>query len=191
MKNIILFLLLFSLISCNSTTLKPENHDVLIEKIVIEDSDSIILEGGIILFCKSNSKDKIGYMDTYDLIKTYNNDPRYQSNNNEKFVSDIINLKIGFDCDDIIRCFSINDTVKSFYNKSDFSKFLLNYCTTDDNIEYRITNNLSYNSQLTVIYYLFKNNYYTVFEDLSGFYYSGKIDHWLIKQEKPLELEES
>ncbi|MDU1905991.1 MAG: hypothetical protein E6772_14545 [Dysgonomonas sp.] len=189
MKYLALILLFLPSLFCCSHNTESINHDKLINGILREDSDSLILDNGIILFCKSNIKEQMGYMTIYALQKTYNNDSRYQSNNNKKFISDVINWKIALDCDDIIRCFTISNVVKTYYENNDFQKFLMNYCTTNDSIEYTIKSSLPFEIEMSVIFYLYQNGYYTSHNDIAGAYYSSEIDYLFFENEK-IELEE-
>lgn len=178
---LIFFILILTIIGCNTNQLDSRSHEILINGILNEEND-LVLDDGIIVFCRSTNKGKIGYLTVYGLHKTYNNESEYKNIDNHKFVSDFINMKESFDCDSIIRCFILNDTVTTFYNQNNFQVFLFNYSRKFDN-EYIINNGPSYSAQMSVIYYLYHNNLYTIYSDLTGFYYASILDNLLTPQE--------
>ena len=173
-KRIIMIVLITISFSC-----KDQRQDInqqFVVSIVKEEIDS-----QIILFLKSNDKDQIGYTTISILQKTYGADSRFKTKDKHNFISKTLSQEIAFNCGDIVQCFILNDTIKDFYANNSFSAFLKNYCVLNISQEYIIRENLSFNAELSVIYFLYQNEFYTTQDDVSG-YYSTRSLKTLYKQ---------
>lgn len=158
--------------SCENVK-KRDIHSALITALSAEDPNEFSYYPHIIIFCKCDNS-KIGYLDVYGLNKNFNI-PKYNKLGYSRFISEVINLNLAIDSLATYLSFSLNDTIAAEYNETQFNKFLAKYTDASSvENEYRLTNDLSYNSTLTVLYYLYQNNYYSSFDDYLGFFYSHK-----------------
>ena len=176
MRLFLIFNIMLLFVSCNFTkeqSKEPDPFEGL--KRIDESSDDYTINGSMFLFGKSDSSGRIKYGLIYRVINFYLHDPRYNQLDYTEFISNLISNS-DFACDDIMQSFKINDTIRNSYDKNKFSAFLLKYSSDTINDKYIISKDLSFNSQLSVIYYLYLNNYYTDFDDYSGCYFSRKID---------------
>lgn len=180
-----LFIILLFAYCCKTQLSEDDSHKLLVEEILNETIDD-----GVIIFAKSDVEDEIVYMTIYTLQKIYKNDTTYIIKDNKNVIADILDFKVPFGCNGIIKCFSINDVIKKDYEDKGISYLLSTYCTAKDNNIYAIRSVLSYDEQLSIIYYLYENNYFSSFDDLLGVYYCGKMNEF-IKAKGILELEES
>ncbi|MFT3994419.1 MAG: hypothetical protein QM660_08935 [Dysgonomonas sp.] len=149
------------------------SHDQLIEYLSKEGSDVWPSYSHIIIFCKCDNQ-KVGYLDVISLRKGFNI-PKYNELGYSKYISEAINLDLEIDSLETDTSFTLNDTITSEYNNISFDEFLKKYTTRSSvNSEYQLLNGLSYNSTLTILYYLYQNNYYSYFDDIAGLFYSRK-----------------
>ena len=125
----------------------------------------------VFLFCKIG-ENQYGLIDSYGLEKNFNN---YNASMDYKhFVENVMNNKIQLSCDDMYDCFQLNDTITFFYENNDWEVFLNKYSHNWSNDIYAV-NDMYVKDKLSIFYYMFINNYFTSFDDISGFYSIGKI----------------
>lgn len=149
------------------------SHNYLIEYLSKEGPEVWPSYSHIIIFCKCDNG-KIGYLDVSGLRKGFNV-PKYNELGYSKYITDAINLELVMDSIETYTSFTINDTISKVYNDISFDRFLKKYTDQElSNGEYKLKNDLSYNSTLTLMYYLYQNNYYCYFDDLVGSYFTRK-----------------
>jgi hypothetical protein len=68
------------------------------------------------------------------------------------------------------RVFTLDKDVTHVYKTKKFTDFMLSYFEIYGNDQYTLRKEISENERNTIFYYLFINNYLTVFDDYSGFY---------------------
>ena len=158
--------------SCTKAN-KPGSHDSLIDYISNEGPEAWPAYSHIIIFCKCDNGE-IGYLDVFGLRKGFNV-PEYNKLGYSKYVSDVINWKQTIDPKETYISFTLNDTISESYHDNTVENFLKIYTEREyADGEYLLKRDLSYNSTLTFIFYLYQNNYYTSYDDYSGFYSTVK-----------------
>jgi len=68
--------------------------------------------------------------------------------------------------------FVLDKDITFQYQTRKIADFFLLYFKQDNNDRYILNNDISENQRNTIFYYLFINNYLTVFDDYSGSYYA-------------------
>jgi hypothetical protein len=82
--------------------------------------------------------------------------------------------------------FSLDKNVTYEYQTKKFIDFLLSYFKNDGENQYVLTSKITDNERNTVFYYLFINNYLTVFDDVIGNYYAFSTSEIMAKTSFPL-----
>lgn len=174
MKLIFLFASAFYLFcSCSNKENDYFTKESLVEYISNEDPRTSSNLPLVFLFCKSNDADRLGFIDNYGLQKHFLTTD--SSLNYKVYIQDIFNYKIKIDCQSLNECFNLNDTITDSYENNQLDNFLAKYSKKVIKNVYSINTELSYNAKLTVSYYLFLNDYFTQFDDISGLYYVEKL----------------
>ena len=180
----IFFIISIHVLVMSSCNRNPSNHSLLINNVVKDNEDSFSSLSNIILFCKVQDESHIGVTDVSGIQKNYKNTHLTNQSSYQEYVNDILNWNIILETIDINEVFIPNDTITLYYNNHSFSDFLSKYCDKTKDGRYSVIANISHNSQLTIIFYLYRNNYYTIYDDYIGLYYSEEVNSLLTRFEK-------
>ncbi|WP_306353667.1 hypothetical protein [Flavobacterium sp. '19STA2R22 D10 B1'] len=122
----------------------------------------------IILFgkCKEGNV-KLVYMNELRAIYKL----RYSKMTYLDYLNEVLNQKLDISDEKETECFDLNKEITEKYNSHSLSDFINIYYDKPQEDTFRLKNGLSKEEQETIFYYLFKNNYLTVFDDYIGFYY--------------------
>jgi hypothetical protein len=177
MKNAII--LLFSLItlSCNNKGQQIEKETI--SKLSQGDFSIPSVHGFLYLFF-SVEGDKKGQGNINILHDIY---IRYYKNtykNFSLFLSDALNQKIIFkekECDDHdISYFKLNHIVEKHYHELSLMNFIKYYCDKDDKSNFFVKRKYNNDKYLmTILFYLFLNNYEITSDDYIGKYQARKV----------------
>jgi len=181
------FLLLIFFTSVFSCTNQNHiTHQELIEFISNEDPDGYSLVSEIYLFSIFKNENKIKLLDSSILLKGHYhffNDVSYKD-----FVLGVFSNKCNLECTEVYECFALDEVISADYNQLSFSSFVEKYIIHRSKNNHTIKKDLSHNATLTVMYYLFLNDYFTVYDDISGLYYSERMKS--LPTEESIKLEE-
>lgn len=171
----VIFIIITSMLfSCVSKEESYINNKELIQHISNEDADLPSLYSGIYLFCEINKKEKkFQLLDSSALLKAHYG--FYQNMTYKDFVLNVFTNQLIIDCEEVYECFTINDTIATEYNNSPFPEFANKYAKSFANNIYTLKRDLSLNVRLSVMYYLFINDYYTSYDDVAGYYSSERM----------------
>jgi len=149
------------LISCSSFR-KPE---ILTGLALVDDtvSNKIEINGDMLVFCKSSNVDKpIASAPLMWLIKDYVADSvnHKMDKDFKSYISDIYDFKIEYFNNDKT-CFKLNDSISRFYKTNGFEIFLDSVVKNKNSeIRFRLKNEDDNEKLQTIMYYLYKNDYY-------------------------------
>ncbi|MDH6311471.1 hypothetical protein M2137_000221 [Parabacteroides sp. PFB2-10] len=96
------------------------------------------------------------------------------SMNYKTYLRKILNEDIHIDLPE--SCFRLNAVISDNYAKMNFNAFFSLYCYENGSV-FRIAQSLSENESLTVLYYLFLNEYYSFWDDYIGIYSIRKLEN--------------
>ena len=157
-------------ISCNKKENPPFNK-TLIERISEESVNYPSYYSGIMFFCKSQDN-KIVSLNVYELREIYSKEFRYLSYN--FFLTKLLNQKIAIQYNNK-KEFNINEDIEKQYISMNTDDFLNFYCRKTSKDRYTLKLNIPKSERSTIFYFLFINNYLTVFDDIGGFFIIEKI----------------
>ena len=170
MKNSIIILLYLS--SCIT------KHNVCFDSRVIniistEDINFPSYFSGIPFFCKGEN-DKTILLDVQELWEMYNENTF--EIDYETFLTKALNQQMVVS-DKVLKdkgrsTFYLDKEVANEYRKNKFEDFILLYFENIGNNRYKLNIKIDENKRNTIFYFLFINNYLTVFDDYIGFYYA-------------------
>jgi hypothetical protein len=187
-RKLLLTVYCFSLFVCCQQK-NGKQHDLFIECLIKEEFQNNSLYQDIIVFCKINDNDKLGYLNTGRLRILFNHDSLYLKMGYHKFIEGVVRQKIVLDKKEVEGNFVPNDRIISKCNKEPFSDFLTTYTECMNENEYSVKNYLSFNEKMTVLYCLYQYDYYSGFDDVIGLYFSEKIDLILQRAVERIEIE--
>jgi len=183
---VIIVAITFLIFSCNTTKTSNNNvitteNDTLLDLPGVNDVDSGAISFGDLLFCKTQNSGQIGAAKLFNFIREYIGRKMYNDMTFEKYISDIYLLNTKMECDNsLVFCFELNDSVCNLYKKNTFAEYLRQTTNTSkfekDLYLVKTNSDVSDTVLYTVMYYLYINNYYCAFDDLSGYWYCEKID---------------
>jgi len=165
-KIVTVLIVLCYLLSCGK---KQNIHfdDCLIKRISKEDLNYPSLYSRYSFFCQGE-KDSILFLEVRELKELF--DENSLGMDYETFLTKALNQQIIFsNVNRMVFCLDRNITYK--YQTINLEKFIHLYFNSNNNRKYVLTKNISENQKRTVSYYLFINNYLSVFDDYTGFYY--------------------
>lgn len=156
--------IVFALISCN----KKQNTSIDDKFILLISKDSEpSLFGGISFYCKGEN-DKIIQIESKDLRVLYSKgtfNMDYLS-----FLRKVLNLEIVLHPKGLVYEFNIDVNINKEYQNRKFSDFIHLYCKGIGADEYVLKKGFTENQRNSIFYFLFINNYLSVFDDYSGSY---------------------
>jgi hypothetical protein len=166
-KFVILSIFVFHFISCN-TKQSVSFDNCLIELISMEDPNfpSQFLE--IHFYCQGENNEIL--LTNAQEFKFVYEESHYDMNY-KTFLTKLLNQQIVIN-NDHGEAFSLDRDVTQEYQTKKFTAFLLSYFKNDGENHYVSVNKVTENERNTVFYYLFLNNYLTVFDDVIGCYYA-------------------
>lgn len=130
---------------------------------------------GYILFFETKIKNQITYTTAFDLQRDLYYSPKYKNIDKEAFFKKIMFGEVILSCKDFSQCFTIVPKITENYQKNNFNDFLkTNTKYIEEGNGYIINHTYNYDEKISVAYYLYQNNYYTVFDDYSGDFFSQK-----------------
>ena len=168
---IFIFLICFQYgcVTCNH---KYQAYQDMKELVLDKDSPRL----GYFLFFPTKTKNKIAYREAYYLQRELNYSPKFKGTDIESFFKDIMLGKIILSCGDLVECFTLSPVVMDEYKKKGLGEFAKEYATyNEENKNYIINSTLSDDEKLSVAYYFYLNNIYTVYDCYSFDYFSRRV----------------
>jgi len=192
MKTKLLIIVSFFIIFlCCQQEIERGDHSLFINCLIGEylQNNNTSLYNDIIIFCKVNRKDKLGYIGIDRLQILFNRDSSYIKMRYPTFIKNVICQSITLDEKEVEGIFIPSDRIISECGKKSFSEFLAIYadCTYNNRCAV-IRKNLSLNEEMTVLYCLYQHNYYSGFDDVTGLYFSEKIDFILKRKTEKIDI---
>ena len=144
-------------------------------KDLIFNEDSLRTSGHF-LFFQTDIKNKIAYREANYLQSEFYYSPKFKDVDVESFFKDIMMGKTILPCGDLVECFTLSLVIMDEYKKKGLDEFAKEYATYDEkDNNYIINPTLSNEEKLSVAYYFYLNNIYTVYDCYSFDYVSRKI----------------
>ena len=115
------------------------------------------------LFFQTSTKNRISYTEVCYLQSELKYSPKYKGIDIELYFKEVMMGKIILPCEGIIDCFDLAPAIMGDYKRKSFEEFIKMYATyyEEDN-KYIISQSLSENEKLSVAYYFYLNNIYTI-----------------------------
>ena len=131
---------------------------------------------GYFLFFLTDTKNEIAYREAYYLQSELNYSPKFKDVDIQLFFKDIMFGKIVLPCGDLVACFTLSPDIMDKYKQEGIDRFLQIYATyyEKDN-SYVINSSLNHEETLSVAYYLYLNNIYTVYDGYELDYISRRV----------------
>lgn len=129
------------------------------------------------LFVHTDKKATIGYVSTNELRSNLLYDKKYKNSNLDSLVSKMLKGEYAFPLDslELSGRFEFSSYVTDCYMRQSFKSFLNCFTQSDkEGNEFMINHELTQQEKLTVIYFLYFNGYYTVYDDYEGRYFARK-----------------
>jgi len=127
--------------------------------------------GAFLLFFKTHDKNKIACEKARDFQSTLHRLSEF----NESFYKDIMLGKIILSCEDIGECFTLSPVILDDYKKKGIEKFIETQTKLSaEGNGYVINPILSNDKKLSIAYFFYLNNIYTVIDEYTGHYISWK-----------------
>jgi len=156
--------IMFALISCN----KKQNISIDDKFILLISKDSEpSLFRGISFYCKGENN-KIIKIESRDLRMLYNKG--IFNMNYLSFLRKVLNQQIALHSKRGVYEFNIDENINKEYQSRKFSDFIHLYCKGIGTDEYVLKKGFTENQRNSIFYFLFINNYLSVFDDYSGSY---------------------
>lgn len=170
-KKIILMLIIVVLLlgSCRSLNSLKENNKL--KNLVLYDD----LHYSEMLFFPTEVKDQIGHITIFNLRRNLLYDNRYDNYNLDSLLSEILKGNYLFRCNELEGCFNLSAFIEDDYKKLPFKSFLRKFTKYFDDCDcFMIDYALAGEEKKTVMYFLYLNGYYTVYDDYEIRYFSIK-----------------
>lgn len=138
------------------------------------------------LFFATKKQNYIGSLTAFELQRDFLTTSRYKGYNLDSLLTKAIAGKYLFDCDDMSYCFIPDSLIASDYRQYSFNDFLHKYTKEHGfNDEFIVNTELSANSKLTVVYFLYLKGYYSRFHDYDGVYVTTKgLGNYRLEEEE-------
>ena len=128
------------------------------------------------LFFQTATENKIAYREADYLQSEFYYSPRFKNVDTESFFKDIMFGKKILPCGDLVECFTLSSAIEDEYKRNGFDEFAKEYATyNEEDKNYIINPTLSDDEKLSVAYYFYLNNIYTVENNHSGYFISRKV----------------
>ena len=169
---IIFILLICSQYGCVTYSHKYQAYKDM-KELVMDKEDPRL---GYLLFFPTETKNKIAYREAYYIQSELNYSPKFKGTDIESFFKNIMLGKIILSCGDLVECFTLSPTIMNKYKMKKIDEFAKEYATYNEkNKNYIINPALSNDEKLSVAYYFYLNNIYTVYDCYSFNYFSRKV----------------
>ena len=130
---------------------------------------------GYLLFFHTKDKNIIAYQPVYNLQSEFHDSSKFKEVDIDTYFKNIMMGKITLSCKDLTECFTISPVITDEYRRKSLEEFLYKYAMSDtENSRYIIDPSLSYDEKLSIAYYLYLNNIYTIIDDYTGYFISRK-----------------
>lgn len=173
-KTVIYIIIVISvLLSCSQKKVDYIKNYELIEHISKENPDLYSVFAGIYLFMKDKKTKELIAVDSSDLMRLYSN--KYDRMTYGNFIKGVFSNKIKIYCEEVSYCFDLDDNITRTYEEESFPFFLKKYCRNYSQDKYLIIRELPKKETFTVMYYLYINNYFSAYDDISGYYDSERM----------------
>ena len=187
---VILLAYCFCLLFCCQRNSEEIKHKAIIDGISSENpEDYFSLYSNIMIFCKTQDINKLGYITVDGMVSIFNHDSLFQKMDYHKFIEGVINQKITLEDKYIEYSFVPDSAIVSEYKNYSFSEFFEANTDSLDVNRFLVESGQSIEKTMTVIYCLYQQKYYTGFDDYYGLYFSRKIDQPLKKTAEKVEIE--
>ena len=131
--------------------------------------------GKYLLFFETQNKNKIIFVAAIDMQYPLRHSPIFKGIDIESAFKDIMLGKTILSCRDLGECFALSRIISEEYKKKGIKEFLKIYAIQSEyNYRYVINPNLSNEEKLSVAYYFYLNNIYTLIDDYTGHFISWK-----------------
>jgi len=180
-KKVTILIALCYLLSCGK---KQNFHfdDCLINLISKEDLNYPSLYSRYSFFCQGEN-DSILFLEVRELKELF--DKNSLGMDYKTFLTKALNQQITFSNLNS-KAFCLDKNITYEYQTINLEKFIHLYFNSNNNGKYVLTKNISENQKKTIFYYLFINNYLSVFDDYAGFYYVFPTSELYSRAEKLL-----
>lgn len=183
---------------CKNDETKKNDLDRTIEKIIeVSKEDGYSDFMYLYLFKKGNTTDGLVHFDIDELRRLYFGKHITNITDNltfDEFLRDIIENRINLECDVLGECFFMDESISKEYKLLGFSKFREKYTSNilSNGVVSLNINDLEREKILSIIYFLYLNNFFTDWADYEGSYFSKKLlDTDIVQRPKDvIELEE-
>jgi hypothetical protein len=160
-------------VGCNDKS-KYYISEKLIQSISEEDSSFPSKYNGIIFFGKCTN-DEIMVLDIKQIRDIYLSD--YSHLEYKSYISELFNQQLTLNFDLGYPKYVLSTEVKYNYRNLNFESFINMYCIKTNNSNFVLKNNSNNEiNKTTVLYYLFLNNYLTIFDEHTGIYVVTKFN---------------
>jgi len=178
---LIIFILLICFQSGCVTNKKHKYQAYQDMKDLIFDEDSL-RTSGYFLFFQTDVKYTIAYREANYLQSEFYYSSKFKNVDTESFFKDIMIGKTILPCGDLVECFTLSPVIVDEYKKKGLDKFAKMYATYyEESKEYIINPALSEDEKLSVAYYFYLNNIYTIYDCYSFDYISRRVPLYFIE----------
>lgn len=166
-------------ISCSTRKEFPEAYSDLKPFVLNQDNAGYMY----MMFFKTEDEN-IAYIEAFNLQRNLYNSSKYNNIDKGIFYKDIITEKRLLSCADLTLCFTPDREILIYNDEHPIDSLIHKYAHKTDNDKYIVDSELSLEKRLTVIYCLYLNGIYTVWDDYSGFYIFNKNKPQINKAEE-------
>ena len=144
----------------------------LIKRLSTEDPIFSVYTSDLNLFCKCQN-DKVMMISSRYLREWYQNSST--KSDYYSFLKGVLNQKIKINCDNFENAFELDSHIKNQYQEIGIDRFLKSFCKDSGDNIYLLNNNIPRSKKMTVLYFLFINNYVSSEDDYGGYFVIRKM----------------
>ena len=191
MPKILLFLTTMFFLSCAQNNYREKAYQDMKDFVLNEDYSGV----SYLLFFETDIKNQITYISVFGLQRDLLYSDKYKGKGaREDLFKQMMSGKIQLSCEDFRHCFNLSPTITEEYKKHNFNEFLKKYTTFIQKDNTYIINPVSYDDKLTIAYYFYQHNYYTLEDDYTGHFTSRRDNLYpkteIINEDDLQEIEE-
>lgn len=167
----ILFFISCIICSCNKKSSVPFDEKLILE--IANESTEFPSKYNSLTFFGICEKNKVRVLSVNEL--RFIHKKKYNQMKYKDFLSQVFNQKLDINYVDKIKCFELDQEVTNKYNdSSNVEEFIGLYSKKNNQKNHILKNDIPEKKLITIMYYLFLNNYLVTFDDYIGIYFIEK-----------------